>query len=108
MYNNVADGSNCPCSSGNPQCVYLHLLVMTISVRLFFLIHPEHINSTLVIHCGMEMEFGFLEQDCCNASGLPWFYKVLTSSTTEALEMCICVDEGAEDSPIAYYEIFMT
>ena len=48
---------------------------------------------------------GNLEQDCCNSSGLPWFYKVLASSTTEALEMRICANEvtNNEHIPIVFY-----
>ena len=41
---------------------------------------------------------------------LLWTHKVLTSSTTETLEMRICADGGPnndEDIPIAFYEIFV-
>ena len=53
---------------------------------------------------------GSLEQDCCEASGLPWFHKVLKSLTTEVLEMNICSDEGSsngEDILIGSFEIFV-
>ena len=52
---------------------------------------------------------GSLEQDCCNVFGLPCFPKVLTSSTTEALEVRICANKKTktEDILIASYEIFV-
>ena len=110
-FDNIADGSNCPCSSGSPQTV------------------PKFVGNDYFCESGcsdssMSKKLytsdplwdgdgcGSLEQDCCNASGLPWFHKVLTctSSTTEALEMRICADGGPnddEDIPIASYEIFV-
>ena len=105
---NVASNDNCPCSSGSPQTV------------------PSFVGNDYFCESGCSGSSvsqklytsdplwdgdgcGSLEQDCCNASGLPWFHKVLTSSTTEALEMRICSDEGAdgEDIPIASYEIYV-
>ena len=33
---------------------------------------------------------GPFEQICCQAPGLPWFYKVFNSTTTDYLEMRVC------------------
>ena len=109
MYDNIADDSNCPCSSGNPQSV-----PSFVGNDYFCEAGCSEASWTYKLYTSDPLwdgdGCGSLEQDCCNVSGLPWFHKVLTSSTTEALEIRICVDEGAnaEDSPIAYYEIFVT
>ena len=52
---------------------------------------------------------GSLEQNCCQAPGLPWFHKVLDSATTEYIEMRVCEDQGTndEDVPDNYYEIYV-
>ena len=52
---------------------------------------------------------GQIEKACCLAPGLPWFHKTLNSPTTDYLEMRVCGDEAAgnEDSPVAYYEIYV-
>ena len=51
--------------------------------------------------------FGSLEQTCCQAPGLPWFNKVLNSTTTDYIEMRVCGDEGGEDTPVSFYEIYL-
>ena len=52
---------------------------------------------------------GSVEQECCQASGLPWFHKVLNSTTTDYIELRVCGDEGTsnEDVPVNYYEIYV-
>ena len=52
---------------------------------------------------------GLIEKACCLAPGLPWFNKTLSSPTTDYIEMRICGDEigTPEDSPVAYYEIYV-
>ena len=108
-FDNIPRSDNCPCSSGSPQTV------------------PSFVGNDYFCESGCSDSVisqklytsdslwdgdgcGSVEQDCCNASGLPWFHKVLTSSTTKALEMRICADGGPnndEDIPIASYEIFV-
>ena len=46
---------------------------------------------------------------CCTAPGLPWFHKVLNTTTTDYLEMRICIDESTanEDIPVGLYEIYV-
>ena len=45
---------------------------------------------------------------CCTAPGLPWFHKVLNTTTTDYLELRVCGDENThhEDSPASFYEIY--
>ena len=52
---------------------------------------------------------GNLETSCCNAEGLPWFYKQLSSPITEDIELRVCGDQGQvdEDNPIDAYEIYI-
>ena len=48
-----------------------------------------------------------LEQSCCQAPGLPWFHKVLNSTTTNYIEMRVCGDQDDEDATINYYDIYV-
>ena len=52
---------------------------------------------------------GSLEGVCCTAPGLPWFNKVLNTTTTDYLELRVCADEGAgnEDVPVSFYELYV-
>ena len=52
---------------------------------------------------------GSLEGNCCNATGLPWFNKVLNTTTTDYLELRVCGDEGTagEDTPVSFYELYV-
>ena len=52
---------------------------------------------------------GSLEGNCCTASGLPWFNKVLGTTTTDYLELRVCGDEGTagEDTPVSFYELYV-
>ena len=49
------------------------------------------------------------EGDCCTAPGLPWFHKVLNTTTTDYLELRVCADETTinEDSPVSFYELYI-
>ena len=49
------------------------------------------------------------EGDCCTAPGLPWFHKVLNTTTTDYLELRVCGDEGTadEDTPVSFYELYI-
>ena len=51
---------------------------------------------------------GSLEGNCCSATGLPWFNKVLNSTTTDYIELRVCCDQDtAEDVPVSFYEIYV-
>ena len=52
---------------------------------------------------------GSLEEACCSAPGLPWFHKVLNSTTTDYIELRVCGDQSRndEDVPVSFYEIYI-
>ena len=49
------------------------------------------------------------EGACCTAPGLPWFHKVLNTTTTDYLELRVCGDEEqhGEDVPVSFYELYV-
>ena len=49
------------------------------------------------------------ETACCQRTGIPWFYKSLDYSTSDYIEMRICLNEGTddEDCPVGQYEIYV-
>ena len=51
---------------------------------------------------------GSHEGNCCEAPGLPWFYKTF-NSTTDYIELRVCGDESTnnEDVPFSLYEIYI-
>ena len=52
---------------------------------------------------------GRLEGNCCVAPGLPWFHKVLNTTTTDYLELRVCADQGTsnEDVPVSFYDLYV-
>ena len=46
-------------------------------------------------------ECGSIETDCCQASGIPWFHKVIGSPTTDSIEMRVCGDQLTSDENVA-------
>ena len=51
---------------------------------------------------------GSHEITCCQRSLIPWFYRSLSYSTTDYIEMRNCFDEGTtEDCPLEEYEIYV-
>ena len=50
-----------------------------------------------------------IEGNCCTAPGLPWFHKVLNTTTTDYLELRVCGDERTadEDVPVSFYELYV-
>ena len=50
------------------------------------------------------------QSTCCSFNNPPWFYKQLTNTTNDDVEMRICADEEAtrnEDSPVELVEIYI-
>ena len=49
------------------------------------------------------------EGPCCNAPGIPWFHKVLNSSTTDDIELRMCSNTNTynEDTPVSLYELYI-
>ena len=52
---------------------------------------------------------GSRETACCQRTGIPWFNKKFNYSTTDNIEMSICLDEGTsdEDCAVGQYEIYI-
>ena len=53
---------------------------------------------------------GNLEGNCCTAPGLPWFNKILNTTTTDYLELRVCGDQGGwdpENVPVSFYELYV-
>ena len=52
---------------------------------------------------------GSIETACCENTSIPWFFKKLSYSTTDDIEMRICLSEATsdEDCPVAQYEIYV-
>ena len=102
----VVDGRlDCPCNNGSTQT------------------SPSFVGNDYFCESGCPGQFeprrfypdplwdgegcGSLETACCRAPGLPWFHKVLNTSTTDYMEMRVCADQavGDEDIPVGYYDI---
>ena len=109
----IYDGRyNCPCSPGSPQSSHIQSFVGDD----YFCESgnsdpngniPRHLYTTDPLWDGKGC--GSIEQTCCQAPGLPWFHKVLNSTTTDYLEMRVCADQETddEDVPVNYYEIYI-
>ena len=52
---------------------------------------------------------GRLEGNCCVSPGLPWFHKVLNTTTTDYLELRVCADQDTsnEDVPVSFYDLYV-
>ena len=83
-------GDNYFCEAGNPTSQHARIL---------------HTSDPLWDgqNCGTN------EGPCCSVSGIPWFHRQFSSSTTEYLELRICADQDTndEDAPIGHYEIYV-
>ena len=52
---------------------------------------------------------GLIEEECCNATGIPWFHKPLQQPTTDYIELRVCCDgcvANDEDVPVGLVEIY--
>ena len=51
---------------------------------------------------------GLIEEECCNATGIPWFHKTLQQPTTDYIELRVCGNEEVsdEDVPVSLIEIY--
>ena len=106
-YIHARDGRyNCPCSQGSPQNSTLQSFIGndyfcesgnpvtdgTFQYRLYA-------SDPLWDGKGC----GSLEGVCCAAPGLPWFNKILNTTTTDYLELRVCGDERT----ISSYELYV-
>ena len=100
--------SNCPCGSKQPQTP------------------PSFVGSDYYCESGSPNypvfgkfytndslwdghQCGSIETACCQHTGIPWFYKKFNYSTTDYIEMRICLNEATsdEDCAVAHYEIYV-
>ena len=112
-YNAVNDGRyNCPCSVGSTQNSTLQSFIgndyycesgnPSTDGSLQFILYT---SDPLWDGKGC----GSLEGNCCTAPGLPWFHKVLSTTTTDYLELRVCADYGTtdEDVPVSLCELYV-
>ena len=106
----ISDGrNNCPCSPGSPQSSHIQSFVgndyFCESGANNTWQHKLYTDDPLWDGKGC----GSIEQTCCQAPGLPWFHKVLNSTTIDYIEMRVCGDQETddEDVPVNYYEIYI-
>ena len=107
---NFEDRGNCPCSQESPQ-----------NATLQDFIGSDYFCESGNPHQTFRWIFfpsdplwdgkgcGKLESACCTAPGLPWFYKVLNTTTTDYLELRVCGDQHSndEDTPVSIYELYV-
>ena len=112
-YYNDGDGHhNCPCSQGSTQNSTLQSFIgndyycessnpATDGSLQFILYTSDQLWDGK--GCGS------LEGNCCTAPGLPWFHKVLNTTTTDYLELRVCADQETadEDVPVSFYELYV-
>ena len=108
-----ADGRfNCPCSQGSLQNITLQTFIES---SYFCESGNPSTDGTWLLQLYTEDPLwdgkgcGSLEGNCCSAPGLPWFNKVLNTSTTDYIELRVCSEQGTnnEDVPVAQYEIYV-
>ena len=112
-YNVVNDGRyNCPCSVGSAQNSTLQSFIGTDYYCESG--NPATDGSYQNILYTSDPLWdgkgcGSLEGNCCTAPGLPWFHKVLNTTTTDYLELRVCSDQDSsnEDSPVSFYELYV-
>ena len=102
---------NCPCSPDSPQK----------SILQSFIGNDYFCESGNPVTDGTYKEIFYpsdplwdgkdcsSEGDCCTAPGLPWFHKVLNTTTTDYLELRVCADQLTvdEDTPVSFYELYI-
>ena len=104
---------NCPCSQGGLQSVTLQSFIgndyfcesgnpATNSAYQFILYTSDPLWDGK--GCGI------LEGVCCTSRpSLPWFNKVLNTTTTDYLELRVCGNQDTtdEDVPVSFYELYV-
>ena len=103
---------NCPCSPGSPQQSTLQSFIG----NDYFCesgnpaTDGSHSSMNFTSDPLWDGEDCSSEDDCCTAPGLPWFHKVLNTTTTDYLELRVCADQNTkldEDTPVGFYELYI-
>ena len=103
---------NCPCSPGSPQNSTLQSFIgndyycksgNSASDGTW-----QYILYT-TIHCGMVKTAVVKVLAVQLLHGLPWFHKVLNTTTTDYLELRVCGDQETtnDDVPVSFYELYV-
>uniref|UniRef100_A0A1X7UDR8 Fibrinogen C-terminal domain-containing protein n=1 Tax=Amphimedon queenslandica TaxID=400682 RepID=A0A1X7UDR8_AMPQE len=113
-YIHASDGRfNCPCSQGSPQNSTLQSFICN---DYFCESGNPSTDGTFqyILYTSDPLwdgkGCGSLEGNCCTSRpSLPWFNKVLNTSTTDYLELRVCGDDDTnnEDVPVSYYEFYV-
>ena len=110
-YHNFPDGRyNCPCSQNSSQNSTLQSFIGTDYYCESG--NPATDGTYQIILYTSDPLWdgkgcGSLEGNCCTAPGLPWFHKVLNTTTTDYLELRVCGDQNDEDVPVSFYELYV-
>ena len=102
--NNIAgSSSSCPCAGGRSPPGYVGSDYFCESGS-----NGETVSQTLYTSDPLWDGQGCVggEAACCQATGIPWFHKILSASTTDFIELRIC-NAGDEDTPLSLYEIYV-
>ena len=105
MATNSEISDRCPCANGSTFTV------------------PSFINNDYFCESGNPSSFtqilyaddplwdgencGSKEAPCCKVNNIPWFHKKLPSATTDYIELRICSNWIDEDTPVAFYDIYV-
>ena len=112
-FNPTNDGRyNCPCSQGSPQNSTLQSFIG----NDYFCEsgNPDDGTYDSILYTSDPLwdgkGCGILEGNCCTSRpSLPWFNKVLNTTTTDYLELRVCADQEttSEDVPVSFYELYV-
>ena len=103
---------NCPCAQGSPQSSTLQSFIgndyFCESGNPDDGIYQSILYTSDPLWDGKGC--GSLEGDCCTSRpSLPWFNKVLSTASTDYLELRVCGDQSTndEDTPVSFYELYV-
>ena len=99
----ISGSSSCPCAGGNSPPAFVGKDYFCESGS-----NGTSVNKIMYTSDPLWDGQGCVggEAPCCQATGIPWFHKVLNTSTTDFIELRM---NGAsdEDSPLSLYEIYV-
>ena len=105
-------GNNCPCSQGSTQ----NSTIESFIGNDYFCesANPTDQHQYSVLYTSDPLwdgkGCGSLEVICCTARpSLPWFNKILDTTTTDYLELRVCGDQTTTDEnvPVSFYELYV-
>ena len=102
-----ARASYCPCGSYEPKSVPSFVGSDYYCEASYQYSYKNTLNPSDPLWDGKGC--GSSETTCCQRDLIPWFYKPLTHSTTNAIEMRVCCDQDTNDEDVTFeqYEIYV-